>query len=1078
MGVLREELLYSSSHSDPDYTSSSEQSCDTVIYLGANGQSLSDRELTDNEGPPRSIPRTNPRLPRRASGSRSSGDEGSTSDSGQSLMSHRFNRLKLGAASRLPLRPTTPIHPGTVSPIHTPPLSPPISGVVQLPRKLNFHPKPDTAERTGAIDMQTSSVNQPPRTNANIRKLKVNSDGKSLQKEQWIDGPGVKMFPEQWVDGPQAKPESQKSEHRKPFFNAKVNAEELWIDGPQEMVAEGEISKQTGSPIKQHLHTSIRIEKKIVPSRDSSAVSTHSSPNHQVKSESITTRRSKSAVMKPVPEVNERPESTVSVDSNISNKAQASDSRPVSLVVGQQSSTETDSAVKNIDNCINSTKLEQLPNIKPFVRDWVVKHSVEAQDDSLKVGCIVDSGNQVIGTLESVSNYKRQNTIEPKGRRLNSASSMPLHSPKNSPISLRKHRTEQTKPAKSDLTSSPHPCTRVAEWLTTVSTSQASDLDSGVQDTSMSSDSKTDNPLSISGSRHNSPCRVNDQPEKVDASTEPLDNDLQNIEMSWLKPEEMGSKLDDLSCSTSDFSRENDNDENDALLSLNRESIYEMQMDEQLERMKHSDPSKLLCEIADDETFSSVSGTKETDISDNNDDVAKLEEATEPEICQIICDKNAQTSSEQNLNLGNAPISESPVSEYDNSPSSPIHINRPLNLRRPDGASNPNLTLEIEEVEVGYPQMKKGYIAIPQIPLDFVSSQLTKIACPTGIPTTSKASELLTRSGDGQSSDDALLGVEVCVHHVQAMTKPTVKSKPPIPSKPASRSTSLPKPLLSSSPIISKQPSKNATKETKISVKCNEKTSSGKSLLSFSHNSRSKEKISKSNNSQRSVSQPNTSLSRTNSSKSSTKSQSPSKTKLPIFSTKSSSSPKENKSKKKEKESNSAKASNSRLQELVTHKSRSTDSDSGNDSGIVAHDKKRLLSPYATVTKPRTPSHSSSGHGSDNSSSISADIRSQPECKLEKVHGGTSSGYESMLRDSEGTVSSSAPDDSTSEGSSKDTKKGSKLKKKGSSKYHDCWEQQLCGISSMLGTVALWYILYVPLLSIIFNFVQIIVLFA
>ena len=38
--------------SDADYTSSSEQSCDTVIYVGKNGRMLSDRELTDNEGPP------------------------------------------------------------------------------------------------------------------------------------------------------------------------------------------------------------------------------------------------------------------------------------------------------------------------------------------------------------------------------------------------------------------------------------------------------------------------------------------------------------------------------------------------------------------------------------------------------------------------------------------------------------------------------------------------------------------------------------------------------------------------------------------------------------------------------------------------------------------------------------------------------------------------------------------------------------------------------------------------------------------------------------------------------------------
>lgn len=42
--------------SDPDYSSSSEQSCDTVIYIGPNGTALSDKELTDNEGPPEFVP--------------------------------------------------------------------------------------------------------------------------------------------------------------------------------------------------------------------------------------------------------------------------------------------------------------------------------------------------------------------------------------------------------------------------------------------------------------------------------------------------------------------------------------------------------------------------------------------------------------------------------------------------------------------------------------------------------------------------------------------------------------------------------------------------------------------------------------------------------------------------------------------------------------------------------------------------------------------------------------------------------------------------------------------------------------
>ncbi len=42
--------------SDPDYSSSSEQSCDTVIYVGPGGAAISDRELSDNEGPPAFVP--------------------------------------------------------------------------------------------------------------------------------------------------------------------------------------------------------------------------------------------------------------------------------------------------------------------------------------------------------------------------------------------------------------------------------------------------------------------------------------------------------------------------------------------------------------------------------------------------------------------------------------------------------------------------------------------------------------------------------------------------------------------------------------------------------------------------------------------------------------------------------------------------------------------------------------------------------------------------------------------------------------------------------------------------------------
>uniref|UniRef100_A0A3B4XQH5 Kinesin family member 26A n=1 Tax=Seriola lalandi dorsalis TaxID=1841481 RepID=A0A3B4XQH5_SERLL len=42
--------------SDPDYSSSSEHSCDTVIYIGPGGTAVSDRDLSDNEGPPSFVP--------------------------------------------------------------------------------------------------------------------------------------------------------------------------------------------------------------------------------------------------------------------------------------------------------------------------------------------------------------------------------------------------------------------------------------------------------------------------------------------------------------------------------------------------------------------------------------------------------------------------------------------------------------------------------------------------------------------------------------------------------------------------------------------------------------------------------------------------------------------------------------------------------------------------------------------------------------------------------------------------------------------------------------------------------------
>ncbi|XP_077995110.1 uncharacterized protein LOC144448694 [Glandiceps talaboti] len=115
---------------------------------------------------------------------------------------------------------------------------------------------------------------------------------------------------------------------------------------------------------------------------------------------------------------------------------------------------------------------------------------------------------------------------------------------------------------------------------------------------------------------------------------------------------------------------------------------------------------------------------------------------------------------------------------------------------------------------------------------------------------------------------------------------------------------------------------------------------------------------------------------------------------------------------------------------------RHTDSDSGNDSGIAGAEstptknKSRFLSPYSTVTKPRMTSRCSSGHGSDNSSTISETIGFVGSKTASPCTGGTSSGYESMLRDSEATASTSSTHDSLSESSSGRIKGVKMLKKK------------------------------------------------
>uniref|UniRef100_A0A673YRM2 Kinesin family member 26A n=1 Tax=Salmo trutta TaxID=8032 RepID=A0A673YRM2_SALTR len=118
-------------------------------------------------------------------------------------------------------------------------------------------------------------------------------------------------------------------------------------------------------------------------------------------------------------------------------------------------------------------------------------------------------------------------------------------------------------------------------------------------------------------------------------------------------------------------------------------------------------------------------------------------------------------------------------------------------------------------------------------------------------------------------------------------------------------------------------------------------------------------------------------------------------------------------------------AANSRVSELATgstsgkHLRGSGDSDSGNDSGVNLSDDKSpvamLPSPYSKITAPRRPQRYSSGHGSDNSSVLSGELPPAMGRTALFYHSGGSSGYESMIRDSEATGSASSAHDSMSE---------------------------------------------------------------
>lgn len=121
-----------------------------------------------------------------------------------------------------------------------------------------------------------------------------------------------------------------------------------------------------------------------------------------------------------------------------------------------------------------------------------------------------------------------------------------------------------------------------------------------------------------------------------------------------------------------------------------------------------------------------------------------------------------------------------------------------------------------------------------------------------------------------------------------------------------------------------------------------------------------------------------------------------------------------------------SRAANNRVSELATGSQRkplsrgpgpseNDGTDSGTSSTSGSPNNTSLPSPYSKITAPRRPQRYSSGHGSDNSSILSGELPPAMGRTALFYHSGGSSGYESMIRDSETTGSTSSAHDSMSE---------------------------------------------------------------
>ena len=1303
MGTLREDAM---SMSDPDYTSSSEQSCDTVIYCGPNGQPLSDRELTDNEGPPRMVP-VRPRMGRsshlRPSGSRSSGDESSSSQGDFRLGKPPMPKCGTMANSRLPLkagsRSGTPMGSLIGSPsrslnsMSSSPAAPP--GVVQLPRKINLKGKQQTVnghdpsiraawskgpyrEPSGAGSGPEQWIDGPgaPRYSSNPQS----------QGEQWVDGPdahGMLYKPpplqpmppagEQWIDGPVARPPPGAQWVEQPVYhhhqlqqpppppqlppapdamscsqlngnsehwvdgpgnskkshgplqpqgapsNKAIPASEQWVDGPMEFQLDAQSDPRKAGP-RAERPTKMWTEmskpaspvpqvKPAPPPRGMSLLKQEEQDSDAPMVAGIqpTIEQPQNAITKPVLPLrnpvlaqvsaqSQRPTSQSSEScTSIAAQVSDTDSRPTSMAGIEVSNMELTSN----SQCPvpSATEPQSLPgaNVKSFVRDWVEKHSVMPGQPQPSQQSEHDAFNQNLAAVPLNEMVFGKNAVPLD------TSSQPSSAHSSPHIKKRLRKGALPPPIE-------HPMNRTAAWIVSVQHAGTETEDmmisppsDDLQDaTTLAPECdqdrmrKTGPPPTYEDCMEDGEAAEMEELEVVDqecqVSIHTAENEEEELAQGGIvsRPITTGQAAGDIAPDMSENASVDNNEDLDIsnLLISNRESIYELQMDETLECSRGPDGSWPNTFTSEDDASSSASlPRKNEDVCEFYEVMHEVENVEIPSPSHydegvvgdllVNMEKGARgimgylppdpqmsplsvnADNESGIASSNGEHLSPPSSSSDSDKVAPGRkIVRPTSLRRPDGASNPNLCLEetvreipehevISEKSLSSPEPLAKPVLPECSPSSGTKSTVSEEAEPEMEPQSPVRSEGV---GQGDSPEEEPVVKKVIPEPESPQPPPQVAKdtpspstppaktnsklpfksgiKPPVPVRTSSKLSLLAKPSSKSSSSssssaaappssssTSKSPTSNSktpnstskspesTSKSPASSSKSPKAETSKSLTSKSSKPEksaspsrslfrfgSKSKIAKSTASKPATSPKSSSPTKPTSPSSSSSSQSkankeksnklsqkiispgstssnlsrPASVKSVPSSVQSTTSrltsslsklPTSSKSKDKDKTSPTkptskskipspgkkdsklpvSKVSNSRVSELNGGATcgRATDSDSGNDSGIVSvknEKKKKLLSPYSTVTKPRNSTHSSSGHGSDNSSTFSGHLApSTPTKKGTEAH--HSSGYESMLRDSEATGSSSTQD-STSEGSCSGRTRGPKIFKK------------------------------------------------